>query len=118
MHTAVPILASLDISATVCFYIGKLGFTCRHESPGEYAIVLRDAIEIHFWSCRDERIPKETACRIAVTGIAALRDEYQPRGVIHANCPLHETEWGTTEFGILDLHGNLITFFEKKMNVA
>ena len=106
LHTAVPILASLDISATVRFYVGKLGFTCRHESPGEYAIVCRDTIEIHLWSCDDKRIPKETACRVGVTGITALRNEFQPHGIIHPNCPLHDTEWGTTEFGILDLHGN------------
>ena len=51
LHTAVPILASLDITTTVQFYTENLGFTCRFESQGEYAILQRDSIEIHFWPC-------------------------------------------------------------------
>ena len=118
MYTAVPILASLETSATVRFYVETLGFTCRHESPGEYAIVQRDTIEIPFWACGDKRIAENTACRVGVTAIEALYDEYQSHGIIHPNAPLHDTEWSTPEFAILDLHGNLITFFERKPHAA
>jgi hypothetical protein len=51
LNTAVPILASLDITTTVRFYTQDLGFTCRFESQGEYAILQRGSIELHFWPC-------------------------------------------------------------------
>ena len=118
MHTAVPILASLDIATTVKFYTESLGFTCRHQSPGEYAIIQRDNIEIHFWHCDEANIAANTACRVGVTGIAALYEEYSQRGVLHADCKVKDTPWHTREFEVFDPHGNLITFFERTSNAA
>ena len=118
MNAAVPILASLDIATTVEFYTELLGFTCRFQSPGEYAIVQRDAIEIHFWPCDDANIASNTACRVAVSGIAALYEEYSAQGVLRHDCELHDTPWGTREFEVFDPHGNLITFFEGGTSAA
>ena len=112
MHVAVPILASLDIAATVRFYTEALGFTCRFQSPGEYAIILRDDIEIHFWSCDNPDIAANTACRVWVLSIDALYEEYSGRGVLRPDCELRETPWGTREFEVFDPHNNLVTFFE------
>lgn len=36
------------------------------------------------------------------------------REIRHPNEDLEDTDWGTREFGVLDLGGNLITFFERK----
>jgi catechol 2,3-dioxygenase-like lactoylglutathione lyase family enzyme len=110
--TAVPVLASLDIPATVKFYVSKLGFKEIHAEAGSWGIVERDAIQIHFWHCNDRRFPENTSCRVQVQQIDTLHAELQPQGVTHPNGPLRNTEWGTREFDILDLHGNLITFFE------
>jgi catechol 2,3-dioxygenase-like lactoylglutathione lyase family enzyme len=115
LNTAVPILASLDIATTVRFYTEELGFRCRFESQGEYAIVDRDSIELHFWPCDDADIAGNTACRVGVTGIAALYDEYSARGVLRPDCKLHNTPWQTREFEVFDPHSNLITFFERNV---
>lgn len=115
MHTAVPILASLDIATTVAFWTGKLGFICRFQSLSEYAIVQRDGIEIHFWSCGDANIAANTACRVGVAGIAALYEEYSKQRVLRPDCKLHDTPWGTREFEVFDPHSNLITFYEEPL---
>ena len=113
MHSAVPILASLDIRVTVAFYVDRLGFACRHEAVGEYAILQRDGIEIHFWPCDDPDIAANTACRVGVTGIDALYEEYAERRVLRPDCVVRSTPWGTREFEVFDPHGNLITFHER-----
>jgi len=113
LHTAVPVLASLDIAATVDFYTKSLGFACRHRSPGEYAIVERDGIEIHFWPCGDPRVAVNTGCRVGVEGIAALFEEYSALRALRSDCAVRATPWGTREFEVVDPHGNLITFYEE-----
>lgn len=118
MHTAIPILASLDISATVRFYTGTLGFTCRLEVPGEYAIIERDAIEIHFWACAEAHVAENTACRIRVTDIAMLYEEYALRKALRADSRVESKPWGTREFEVFDPDGNLITFVERTAKTA
>lgn len=118
MQVAVPILASLDIPATVKFYTERLGFTCEFQLPGDYASIQRDGIEIHFWPCADANIAASTACRVGVSGIAALYEEYLQRGVLRPDCVLHDTPWDTREFEVFDPHSNLITFFEDKTDAV
>lgn len=113
MNVAVPILASLDIPKSITFYTEALGFTCRFQSPGEYAIIQRDDIEIHFWPCNDAYIAGNTACRIAVTSIDSLFAEYSAQGVLRPDCKVTDTPWSTREFEVFDPHHNLITFFER-----
>ena len=74
---AIPKLASLDIARSLAFY-EKLGFTTGNSYP-DYGIAARDGIQLHFWLCTDARIPKETACRIAVEGIESLFEKRTPR---------------------------------------
>tara|TARA_R100000005_G_scaffold96605_1_gene85054 strand:+ start:1227 stop:1610 length:384 start_codon:yes stop_codon:yes gene_type:complete len=111
---ATPVLASLDIRKTVDFYTSKLGFTEIYAAANEYAVTLRDRIELHFWYCTDPGIPKMTSCRIEVDGIDALYEKCQREGVVHPNAPLHETPWGTREFSILDEDGNCIAFHQRQ----
>lgn len=113
LEHAVPILASLDIEKTVEFYRNKLGFETKYAQPGEYAIVQRDTVQIHFWNCDDKRIPQLTACRVGVNGISSLYEEYRSTQVVHPNGSLGSRPWGTTEFAVLDGDGNCITFFER-----
>jgi catechol 2,3-dioxygenase-like lactoylglutathione lyase family enzyme len=105
---AIPKLASLDIARSLAFF-AQLGFTEQRAYP-DYGIAARDGVEVHFWLCTDARIPKETACRIAVEGIDALFAAYSALGVIHPNDPLAGKPWGQREFSILDPDGNLVTF--------
>lgn len=105
---AIPKLASLDIERSLRFFEG-LGFTRRGNYP-DYGMVERDGVQIHMWLCSDARIPTETACRVAVEGIALLFADYAAKGVIHPNGSLEAKPWGVWEFSVLDPDGNLITF--------
>ncbi|MBD2256060.1 VOC family protein [Pseudanabaena sp. FACHB-2040] len=112
-NSAVPVLASLDITKTIHFYCSVLGFTKIHEEPMVYGIIQRDAVQIHFWACTEKHIAENTACRINVHGISALYAECQSKGIVHPNASLQDKPWGTREFGATDEDGNLITFFEE-----
>ncbi len=112
LGSAIPILASLNISRTIRFYCTVLGFTKIHEEPSVYGVVQRDSVEIHFWACSEKYIAENTACRIKVEGVNFLYDELKPKGIIHEKAHLQTKPWGTREFGIVDEDGNLITFFE------
>lgn len=111
MLTAIPVLLSLDVPATVSFYTTKLGFACLYQESG-FATLQRDAVVLHFTGCPEQHLVDWSSCRVSVTDVDALYQEYSQQGIIHPNSPLEDTEYGTREFGIVDLHGVLITFFE------
>jgi hypothetical protein len=113
LRSAIPVLASLDIARSAAFYETELGFTCRHREP-EFGIVGCDDVEIHFWKCSDRKIAEQTSCRVGVTGIRELYSGWESKSFIHPNARLEKKEWGLTEFGIVDLYGNLIVFFEEE----
>jgi hypothetical protein len=76
---AIPVLPSLDVARTVAFYEGVLDFVRRH-LDADYAIVVRDAVEIHFWRCTDPRLAEASGCRIGVTAIAPLYEAMRGKG--------------------------------------
>lgn len=49
--------------------------------------------------------------RVEVDDLDHLYVDYQRRGLVHPNAPLQDQPWGTREFAIRDLDGNLLTFF-------
>lgn len=126
---AIPALPVRSSAQSLAFYREQLGFDVRHADTG-FAILQRDAVEIHLWEAADERwqgrtgpspvvsgaesfIAGTASCRLQVTGVDALYAELQPRGIVHPHAPLEDKPWGTREFGILDPDNNLITFFER-----
>ena len=126
---AIPTLPVRHTSQSVSFYRDKLGFTVRHEDSG-FAILQRDAVEIHLWEASDEGWNSRTAaspvvsgaesfiagtasCRVQVIGVDELHGELQPLNIMHPNAQLADKPWGTREFAILDPDNNLITFFER-----
>jgi catechol 2,3-dioxygenase-like lactoylglutathione lyase family enzyme len=109
---AVPVLASLDIQRSVDFFAARLGFTIVYASQGEYGIVSRGAVELHFWACSDPAIASATGCRVGVVNIESLYAHCVREAIVHPNGPLHTTPWGKQEFAILDPDHNLVTFFE------
>ena len=113
LNTAIPVLLSLDIPTTVRFYTEKLGFTCRWEQAGG-AILERDGITLNFTKCPEQHLVDWSCCRVSVTGIDALYEEFAGRGVTHPSphSRPHDTDYRTREFGVVDPHGVLITFFE------
>jgi integrase len=93
---------------------------------------VRNSVDIHLWaacdqswrykfwlvfrpiSCGAESFLAGTAsCRIQVTGIDELYKEMKATGVIYnAETVVEDQSWGHRDFPTLDLHGNLITFYE------
>lgn len=111
--SATPILASLDIEKSVDFFASKLGFTKIHAVQGEYGIVGRGKVFLHFWACGDKHIAEATSCRVQVSGIQGLYEHCSQEEIVHPNALLSEKPWGTLEFAVLDIDGNLITFYEQ-----
>jgi catechol 2,3-dioxygenase-like lactoylglutathione lyase family enzyme len=125
---AIPALPVRQVTQSVDFYRDQLGFGVVHQDTG-FAIVRRDAVEIHLWEAGDEGwrdrvgtspvvsgaesfIAGTASCRVQVAGVEDLHSELQPRGILHPNAQIANQPWGTREFGVLDVDGNLITFFE------
>jgi len=109
---AIPKLASLDLDRTQRFWSEKLGFERLFTYP-DYGISARDGVQVHFWLTDDADVPKQTGCRIDVTGVDVLHEEMQAAGVVHPNGPLEDKPWGFREFSVLDGDGNLVTFGER-----
>jgi len=110
LHTT-PILPALNMMETLAFYRDKLGFTIVQDA-GDYGVIRQDGIVIHFWLCKDRRIAENSSCRVQLTGIEALFEECTALGIVHPNGTLEDKPWGTKEFPILDLNGNLIWFVQ------
>jgi len=117
IHTSQPILTSVlpdlavnDIERSLAFY-GQLGFQTVYQDS-DFAIVKRDAVELHLNLCPVKATENMLACRIIVTNIEALYQQCLPMNVIHPNGPLTTKPYGFKEFAIGDPSGVLITFAE------
>lgn len=103
----IPVLASLDIDESLAFYTRQLGFTAsRH---GDYLLVRRDDMELHFWLAKDRIHPENTSCYVRGGQVAALYEEYRARGVPRLSS-FEVRPWDMKEFHIHDPHGNLLRF--------
>ncbi|RZK38951.1 MAG: bleomycin resistance family protein [Pedobacter sp.] len=133
MIKSIPALPVHDIDAGTKFYEERFGFTCLIKKPG-FSKLIRDDIEIHLWEAGDKKwkwknlflflkpihsgaetfIAGTHSCRIEVTDIHNFYDEFSKTRVLYnKTTEVEETHWGTKEFPTLDLHCNLLTFFER-----
>lgn len=129
MVSAIPSLPVSDIERSVSFYRDTLGFSVDYRDDG-FAIVHRDDVEIHLWAATDEDwrtgdesspmvsgaesfIAGTASCRVGVETVDVLHASLHPRGIIHPNAPLRDTEYGTREFTVVDPDHNAIAFFER-----
>ncbi|MDO9454877.1 VOC family protein [Nocardioides sp.] len=137
LDRTIPALPVVSVARAVEAYVDRLGFEVVHLDPNGFAIVARDAAEIHLWQSSDEGwrlrpaedvadcpvrtgaedfISGTASCRISCSDVAevdALHAELAAAGALHptdGGAPV-DTEWGTREFAALDLDGNLLTFF-------
>ncbi len=117
---AVPALPVADERAAVAFYVRVLGFTELLGPDGEgLAILVRDEVEVHLWVADGSAPGAEThlagsaSCRLSVEGVQELHRHCEQLRVVHPRAPLRTTDWGTLEFGLLDLDGNLVTLYEQ-----
>jgi len=109
---AIPILPSRSLSDTLAFF-RRLGFEGEIHSHGDYAIIRRGTVELHFFTHR-ELVPAESAamCYIRVADVEgsyrAFASAELPRRGIPRMDALEDKAWGMREFAIVDSDGNLL----------
>lgn len=127
----IPALPVQDAVTAARFYSERLGFTVHHEDDG-FALQRRDDAELHLWGASDVSwrgrddlaarpvvsgaesfIAGTASCRVHCDDVDALYAEMAAAGVLHgvSGSGPQETDYGTREFHVLDLDGNLLTFF-------
>ena len=130
LSQTIPALPVRDMVAAVDFYRDRLGFEVLHHDGG-FAVLCRDEAVLHLWEASDESwrerearerpvcsgaesfIAGTASCRIVCDDVDALFEEYRASDVLHpvAKGGPEDTDWGTREFGALDVDGNLLGFF-------
>ena len=110
---AIPTLPCRSVSATVGFY-KLLGFEGgAHEFNGDYAILSRGAVELHFFTHR-ELVPADSSagCYIRVLDVESIHRSFSSSQLPRAGIPrmdtLEDKPWGLREFAIVDPDGNLL----------
>ena len=118
MLDAIPILDVRDVDRALRFYVEQLGFEVDFRYPNDpsnYAGIRRGAVHLHMQWQAEEHFEQGTAgrlrIRIKVHDPDALFKEFAARGVVSGDARVHETEWGTREFGFRDPDGNGLIFF-------
>ena len=109
---AIPILPSRSLSDTLAFF-RRLGFGGEIHGFGDYAILTRGTVEIHFFTHR-ELVPAESfaMCYIRVSDVENISRAFAlaelPRKGIPRMDALEDKPWGMREFAIVDPDGNLL----------
>ena len=126
----IPALPVRDASEAVDFYRDRLGFEVLHHDGG-FAVVGRGEAVLHLWEAGDESwrerdsverpvrsgaesfIAGTASCRIRVDDVDALYAEMAETDVLHpaSRGGVTDTDYGARDFAIVDLDGNLVTFF-------
>lgn len=109
IQSTIPVLPSLDLQQSVDFYTNKLGFKEAARHP-DYAILVRDGCELHFWPCTDRNLSENSSCYIRTGNADALYEEFRSKGVDLKAPALRP--WGMKELYVIDPHGNLLKFGE------
>jgi len=106
-----PKLPMRHKEVTKDYYINKLEFI-ESGDYGDYLIVKKDGIEIHFFEFKGLD-PKENYGQVYIR-TNAIDDLYQSllerKISIHPNGYLEIKPWGQKEFSLLDPNNNLLTF--------
>jgi uncharacterized glyoxalase superfamily protein PhnB len=104
-HNAVPILSVKNVSASLAYYVGKLGFTKKWDwgDPPSFGCVARGEVQIFL--CAEVQGHPGTWMSIFLDHVDALHEEYQRTGAI-IHMPPTNMAWGVREMivGDLDSH--------------
>ncbi len=113
-----PVIPAKDMTETLAFYVDRLGFTktfddaSRPGDPVTYAGISRDGLTLHLQAMVPGQSDGMPLIRIQVTGIEALYQEYDGRGVVAESGTLRITAWGTKEFGLYDPNGAALVYYQ------
>ncbi|GAB4361173.1 MAG: VOC family protein [Bryobacter sp.] len=112
LKATVPVLPSLDLSATQQFY-ERLGFGLVSKYENDYLILKRDGQEMHFFFHGGlEPEASFFGCYWRVEDAAGLFEYYQRLALPNLLEP-EIKPWGVLEFAFLDPDGNLIRIGEE-----
>ena len=109
---AIPILPSRSLGDTLAFY-RKLGFEGEIHPHGDYAILSRGPLELHFFTHRG-LIPADSwaGCYLRVSQVDTVYRDFAAAGLPRKGIPrqdaLEDRPWGMREFAVVDADGNLI----------
>jgi catechol 2,3-dioxygenase-like lactoylglutathione lyase family enzyme len=109
---AIPILPSRSLSETLAFY-GRLGFEGEIHAQGNYAMLSRGTLELHFFTHPELRPAESHAgCYLRVADVESVYQAFAramlPRKGIPRQDALEDRPWGMREFAVVDPDGNLI----------
>jgi len=113
-----PILFVKDVTASATFFQQKLGFEIDflHGLPPFYGAVSRDGIGLHLRFVHQPLFAQIAAhekslilASIEVSNAHTLFEEFKAEGAEFAQT-LTKQAWGGTDFHVLDLDGNVISF--------
>jgi catechol 2,3-dioxygenase-like lactoylglutathione lyase family enzyme len=109
LQKACPILPAPDVPGTLAWYRDKLGFTIGGDW-GDYGIVHRDGVELHFWKCADRAIAEQSSAYLRVADIDELRATMHTASEGGRISEVKDQPWKMREFYIWDPNGNLLRF--------
>jgi catechol 2,3-dioxygenase-like lactoylglutathione lyase family enzyme len=134
LTTSIPALPVRDVAVAVAFYCSRLGFGQAHVEL-DFAVLRRDEVELHLWQAGDTAWQKRpdltgrpvvsgaesflagtASCRLGVDTEAALETLFATFAAADALHPVsrggpESTTFGVRQFHVLDVDGNLVTFF-------
>ena len=111
---AIPTLPTQEIHQAISFFTQMLGFTLidLFEDPhAPYALLSRQDVEIHLWTCHDRHVVGNCGCYLHARGIEDIYQEFIDKGV-NILAPLKVKSYGMKEFAIADFDGNLLRIGE------
>ena len=121
LGSPIPILHVRHVEDALSYYVNRLGFEVdfRYENdPQNYAGVKRDQVRLHVQRQDPGHFENGNGghlrFRIPVDDPDLLFTEYRAMGVLEEDIQVHDTDWGTREFGFEDPDGNGLVIFTMK----
>ena len=105
-----PILQAINLTETNLFYKSKLKFLSHYY--GNYLIVIKEDMEIHFVECKDPKNFIAAACCLFDNNIEDLYAKCCSMDMIMPGGNLKNNPRGKKEFCIVDNNGNELRFCE------
>jgi catechol 2,3-dioxygenase-like lactoylglutathione lyase family enzyme len=107
--SACPLFPAADPAVSAAWYCDRLDFKQTY-ADADYAMVIRDTVEVHFWRCNDPSIARATSAYFRtrnIDGLAVAMRRAVEGGRLQEP---QDTVWGMREFYIWDPDGNLLKF--------
>jgi len=113
-----PVIPVRDMTAALAFYVNQLGFKKTFDDASEpggeinYAGVCRGGLTLHLQTMTPNERPTMPLIRIRVEHIEPLFEEYDAKKLSGPSGRLEAKPCGTKDFGVYDLNGAALVFYE------